>query len=202
MDKKYATAYSDATRGQKGNGKGKKGKGKGKGKRLGKSPLSLEGRKAKLKELKGRTFSSVCGQKGHWQSDPECPKTRELGARMATASGHFQRNQRYECAVIGIGDYPDGDESPSGIMAVKYEHPVELPRGDKMFKIGAHQSRTCSEVHQDYLEYYHWAMAEFFKKGTKFLEKCVQWHGECFGVDLKTQTTRATIESVKVKQEA
>ena len=69
MDQRYATAYTAAIKG-KGKGKGKsKGKGRGKSSRLGKSNLTLEERKAKLKELKLITYCSACGQKGHWQSD-------------------------------------------------------------------------------------------------------------------------------------
>ena len=67
----------------KGKGKGRKGKGKGGGKRrfsTGRSNLSLDERKRKLKALKARTSCSACGEKGHWAGDPQCPKNKGAGA--------------------------------------------------------------------------------------------------------------------------
>ncbi len=46
---------------------------KGKGKTFrGRSGLSLEDRKKKLREIKAKSHCKKCGKKGHWAGDPEC----------------------------------------------------------------------------------------------------------------------------------
>ena len=76
------SAMQKGTQGKTRRGKGRGRRGKGSGGGLtgkGQFPvrrhaLTLSDRRAALKRLKLRTKCLKCGQLGHWQGDPECPK--------------------------------------------------------------------------------------------------------------------------------
>ena len=72
-----------------------KAKGKGKpvkgahGYRPRTSNLTVEDRRKKLQEIKLRSTSKVCGRKGHWAGDRECPgKKSEKTPAARMAQGH------------------------------------------------------------------------------------------------------------------
>ena len=111
-----------------GKGKGRKGRGKG-GKRrfpTGRSNLSLEERRRKLKALKARTSCGACGEKGHWAGDPQCSKSKGAGAGKGSDSKKSPGRPKGFMVITGndsdhgtgaqqyyIGDDDEADQGPN-----------------------------------------------------------------------------------------
>ena len=105
-------------------------KGKGRGKHRGKYPvrpatLSVHDRRAKLADIKSRTYCTDCGKRGHWRGDPQCPVTRSTGAESPGELPTKKRTSRMAIesspATKENGGYlgDSDEEQPTAHMALK-----------------------------------------------------------------------------------
>eukprot|EP00435_Cladocopium_sp_Y103_P050664 s1856_g15.t1 len=100
----------------KGAGKGKdKDKGKGKGKRIVKTQLSIQDRKAKLASLKKNSRCLRCGGYGHWAGDPECKMPNKKPG--ATSSGQSSGQPNGKVGYFALSD-PSEDDNPLPCMVI------------------------------------------------------------------------------------
>eukprot|EP00435_Cladocopium_sp_Y103_P044934 s3831_g12.t1 len=93
----------------KGAGKGKdKDKGKGKGKRIVKTQLSIQDRKAKLASLKKNSRCLRCGGYGHCAGDPECKMPNKKPG--ATSSGQSSGQPNGKVGYFALSDCDSSEE--------------------------------------------------------------------------------------------
>ena len=164
----------------KGRGKGKKkkkgAKGKSKGsvhaffaksgrpykpKGVAREVINTSARKEKLKEIKKRTKCKACGQKGHWQGDPECPmnKNKSKSSHMAmtvSSNSAFVGSESAAYSVSSSEDSADLDKAEAiadpqmGVLCSKSDQAVAEDGGD--LQTGTDEIRRVSvflSLHDD-----------------------------------------------------
>ena len=98
-------------------------KAKGKGKPLSKdahgyrpraSGLTVEDRRAKLKEIKMKSTCKACGRKGHWAGDRECPGKPPAGHRAVSQVAHLAGEIRTFEKAVQTDDPYGTSESETG----------------------------------------------------------------------------------------
>ena len=124
-------------------------KAKGKGKPMGKhahgyrpkpSGLSIEDRKAKLKEIKARSVCRTCGKKGHWAGDRDCKGKPSSGGsstqgtkdRTAHFSAILTKDASVQTSFCCSSSESEGSEvlhKPQMFLALDddHEHPEGYP---------------------------------------------------------------------------
>ncbi|CAE7485137.1 RE2 [Symbiodinium sp. CCMP2592] len=85
--------------------------------------MSLEERKARVQALKQRTTCRKCGQKGHWSTDPQCPKgSAKGGGKRGHSSAASSSSQTTVASPAGKGKTKKGPPKPRTVyFAVKDE---------------------------------------------------------------------------------
>ena len=156
----------------------RKGKGKGKGptgrpsKGSGKgSSLTLEDRRAKLRQLKEKSTCKVCFRKGHWAGDPQCTgKKPPQASRPALPSPVKEKAAHFAFAVDD--DDSVETEDKAAFMANRQharEIPVEeeeqeeemLPPDESpVINFGQYKGFTYRQVVIAYPQYADWAVTQ------------------------------------------
>ena len=138
--------------------------------------LSFEEKKARLQQVKNRTTCKRCGQYGHWQDDPICPKGsgrkgKSKGKKASSSSGVSSastsgskgkggksgKNEKPRNVYFTINEYEgtDGGSWSNSYMAVKEEKneipPPESLRQGIILPASSEDSSTAAEVSPDEL---------------------------------------------------
>lgn len=77
--------------------------------------LSFEEKKARLQQVKNRTTCKRCGQYGHWQDDPICPKGSSRKGKGKKASSSSGMSSASTSGSKGKGGKPGKQEKPRNV---------------------------------------------------------------------------------------
>ena len=98
----------------KANGKGKPLSKDAHGYRPRASGLTVEDRRAKLKEIKMKSTCKACGRNGHWAGDRECPGKPPAGHRAVSQVAHLAGEIRTFEKAVQTDDPCGTSESETG----------------------------------------------------------------------------------------
>ena len=137
-------------------------KGRGKG-----SSLTLEDRRAKLRQLKERSTCKACGRKGHWAGDPGCPGKKTGGeSRPSTNASAPNRERTVQYAFL-LPEEVEKSEAATALMASKQTTP-EFDDEEEMwphdespiFQFGQYRGLSFHQVMSNYPTYATWAIGQ------------------------------------------
>ena len=147
----------------KGKGKGKPAKGKGKG-----SSLTLEDRRAKLRQLKEKSTCKVCFRKGHWAGDPQCSGKKSALAQRTPPASPVKENAAHIAFKIEEDDpltkYAHVATTATEVPVLEEDEEVEeemLPPDESpVINFGQYRGFTYRQVVKAYPEYVDWATTQ------------------------------------------
>ena len=104
----------------------------------------MEERRKKLKELKGRTKCSACGEKGHWAGDQECKKnTKGQGKGKPAGFGFLGITEESERNVVAEDTFCEDELEGVAQMAMR------LPQHHPLSESSGHKCKQCGESIDD-----------------------------------------------------